>query len=415
MSLPAGRVQLLAQEHMRNLFIVGSQGIPAGYGGLETFTEEVATRLCARGHDVFVTCERARSDRDRPGTYRGVRLLYVDAPVGNLRTFVADRKALLLCGHHAQPGDVVYLLGYGVGPYAAGPVGALQRRGIEFWLNPDGLEWKRPRWSWAVRQYLRFAEGFLLRKADRVICDASAIREHHERAYGLAPETTEVIEYGAPIVREADPNVELRYEQFLRRHGLEKGHYYTYVGRFVPDNSMELMVRGVLDRRARRPLVVLAAEDRTDPFYKRLRRLIDSSDNRQRVILTGGIYDRSLLQAVRLGEFAYFHGHEVGGTNPALVEAMGLGSLIVALDTPFNREVAGDAGMFFKKDFEAFVAALVEIESLTEAEIQTRRRTARARIQQHYNWDRIAGLYSRLLGRPASGSCMVEHSPDVSM
>lgn len=386
----------------RQFFIVGSQGIPASYGGLETFAHELSVRLVARGHPTFVTCERAPGEPHGPDEFQGVRLLYVEAPANNFRTMVADRKALLRCGELARRGDVVCLLGYGVGPFARGAIRKLRRKGVEFWLNPDGLEWKRPRWPWYARRYLRWSEGFLLREADRVICDAAAIRDFHEEEYGIPAEKTEVIEYGAPVVEEIDdPEVLARRDAYLERYGLRPGEYYTYVGRFVPDNNMELMVRGVLDARVERRLLVFAAHDESDPFYRHLDALIRNSADPDKVILTGGVYDQPLLEALRKGEFAYFHGHEVGGTNPALVEAMGLGSFIIARGTVFNREVLRDAALYFEKDVESFVQAILRAEALDQDEVAEFRRRAVERVRTHYNWERITDRYEELLGAGA--------------
>lgn len=390
---------------MRTLFIVGSQGIPAEYGGLETFADETATRLAARGLPVVVTCEKTPDEPSGPAEYEGVELLYVEAPDNNLRTLIADVKALWRCYQRAKPGDVVYLLGYGVGPFAWPVLKAMQAKGVAFWLNPDGLEWKRPRWPVWARAYLRFSERFLLRQADRVICDAAAIRAHHQRMWGVGPARMDVIEYGAPVVNRDDLSADVlaRRGEYLAQYDLEPGDYYTYVGRFVPDNNMELMVRGMLDDRIERRLLVFAKHDEDDPFYQKLRDVVRSSDQPDKVIFTGGVYDQPLLQALRLGEHAYFHGHEVGGTNPALVEAMGLGSFILALNTVYNREVLGDAGLFFGKSVESFVQTVMRAESLSDDAVQQHRDRAVERVRTHYNWERIADDYEHLLlGRPVA-------------
>lgn len=383
---------------MRRLFILGSQGIPARYGGLETFTDQLATRLADRGWPVTVSCELAYGEEPGPREYRGVDLFYVEAPDNVFRTPVSDRKALLRAGEEAEPGDVVYLLGYGVGPFAGGPIRALRQHGVEFWTNPDGLEWKRPRWPWLVRRYLRFSEGYLLNRSDRVICDAAAIRDHHATEYGLTEGRTEVIEYGAPLVTQVeDEDLIRRRDEWLARYDLRPGEYFTYVGRFVPDNNLELMVRGMLDARTERRLLVFAAHDEDDPFYRSIRNLIDASDDPDKVVLTGGVYDQELLQALRLGEYGYLHGHEVGGTNPALVEAMGLGSFVLALGTPFNREVLDEAALYFEKDVDSFVETVQRAESLEANQVAELKERARDRVRSHYNWERITDEYERLL------------------
>jgi rhamnosyltransferase len=389
---------------MRRLFILGSEGLPADYGGLETFTQELATRLVDRGWPVTVTCEHTRDESPGPDTYEGVDLVYIEGPGNNLRTIVSDRKALLRCAELASPGDVAYLLGYGVGPFAWGAIRKVKRRGVEFWLNPDGHEWKRPKWPWHVQRYFHFCEWFLLGQADRIFCDAAAIRDHHAAEYGVREERMEVVEYGAPLVdRVEDEALLRRRDEFLAEHGVEPGRYYTYVGRFVPDNNLEMMVRGVLDPRIGRPLLVFAAHDEDDPFYRRIASLVEASDDPDAVVLTGGVYDQPLLRALRLAAFAHFHGHEVGGTNPSLVEAMGLGSFILALDTPYNREVLDDAGLFFQKDVESFVRTVREAEALDDDRVDELRERARDRVRSHYNWERITDEYERCLRAGANG------------
>jgi len=383
---------------MRKFFIVGTQGIPARYGGLETFAHELATRLAARGWPVWVTCEKTSDQPPGPPSFQGVNLLYVNAPGNNLRTIVGDRRALYRCAELADPKDVVYLLGYGVGPFAWGALRALARKDIEFWLNPDGLEWMRPRWPWHVQQYFRFSERFLGKRSDLVVCDAAAIREHHATTYAIPRERMEVIEYGAPVVDDvADKATESRCLSYLNEYGLSFGEYYAYVGRFVQDNNLELMIRGVLDPRVKRRLLVFASHDPSDVFYQRMSKLIRQSGDREKVVLTGGVYDRELLQALRLGGFAYFHGHEVGGTNPALVEAMGLGSFIIALDTPFNREVLQDAALYFTKRHDDFIEAILRAESMRSDAIEDIRMRAQDRVREYYNWERITNAYESLL------------------
>ena len=380
---------------MNTLFIVGSRGIPADYGGFETFAEELATGLAARGHSVYVTCERTTSDAQGPSTYRGVELLYVTAPDNNLRTIVADVKALWRCYRLAESGDVVYLLGYGVGLFGWPVLKALQAKGVRVWLNPDGIEWKRSRWSVWAQAYLRFSEWFLPRYVDRVICDSEAIESHHLQNGGLSAARTDVIEYGAPVVQREDLSATVirRRNEFLSRYNLGPGDYYIQIGRLVPENNLDLMIRGVLDDRIQRRLLIVANRQENEAFYRSLRRRVEAAGASDQVLFVGTIYDQPLLQAFRVGAHAHLHGHEVGGTNPVLVEAMGVGNLILSLNTPFNREVLGEAGLFFGKSVESFVRALCRAERLSDAQVQEFRRRAINRVRTHYNWTHVTDKY----------------------
>jgi rhamnosyltransferase len=386
---------------MPTLFIVGSRGVPANYGGFETFAEEIATRLSERGIEVYVTCEHTSREEERPSRYDGVNLLHVEAPDNHLRTIVADCKALRMCRDRAEPGDIIYLLGYGVGPFAWPIIRSIKKRGIRFWLNPDGLEWQRPRWSKLASTYLYLAESFLLRYADKVICDAEAIKEYHQRRNDVPPERTEVIEYGAPLMEDTPDSMKSRRSQYLDERGLQVGDYYLYVGRCVPDNNMELMIRGVLDERVRRKLLVISNYKENRSFHRHLEKVISKSGQPGKVVLAEGVYDQPLLQAIRSGAFAYVHGHEAGGTNPALIEAMGVGCLCIGVDVPFVREMMDEAGIFFDKRVENFVQTLLETEALSDHEVDDLRRQAQQRVRDRYNWRRITDKYERLL-RPNS-------------
>ncbi|MCS3634717.1 DUF1972 domain-containing protein [Salinibacter ruber] len=382
---------------MSQLFIVGSRGIPAAYGGFETFAEELSTRLAARNQTVSVTCEQTSEDADRPDTYQGVNLLHVPTPDHALRPILADLIALWTCYHRGEPGDVVYLLGYGVGPFAWPLLKGLHAKEIEVWLNPDGVEWRRSHWSWGARLYLRFCSWLLPRHVDRLICDSTAIRARHLQNEGVDASHADVIEYGAPIVQTDDltPSVRARRDQYLRQHDLSLGEYYIQVGRLVPENNLKLMIRAVSDPRVSRPLLIIANRDSHNGYYQTLRTLAADRGASEQVVFGGTVYDQPFLQALRLGAYAHLHGHEVGGTNPALVEAMGLGSLILALNTRFNREVLGRAGLYFGKSVEGLVRRLQLADRFSDTTIQEHQRRAVERVRSHYNWPRIVDAYER--------------------
>lgn len=387
---------------MSRLFIVGSRGIPADYGGFETFTEELSTRLAARDRTVYVTCEHTRENSEPPSTYQDVHLLPVSVPNHAARPILADVKALWQCYRRGEPGDVVYLLGYGVGPFAWPLLKALRAKDIEVWLNPDGIEWRRSHWSWGGSLYLRFCSWLVPRLVDRLVCDSEAIEAHHLQNNGVDASRTDVVEYGAPVIQSDDlsKSVKERRDQYLRQYNLSLGEYYIQVGRLVPENNLELMIRAVSDARVPRTLLIISNRDSHNGYYQKLQALVDTQDAPQQVVFAGTVYDQPLLRAVRLGAYAHLHGHEVGGTNPALVEAMGLGNLILALNTRFNREVLGRAGLYFGKSVESLVQMLCHADRLSNTATQQYQRQAVERVRAYYNWPRIVDEYERRIWNP---------------
>jgi glycosyltransferase involved in cell wall biosynthesis len=357
--------------------IVGSRGIPARYGGFETFAEEIAVRLVARGYDVTVMCEE-EGDMRLP-SYRGVRLEYVPAPaLGGLTTVVHDCRALWRC---RKDFDVVYMLGYGAALFCALP----RLWGTPVWINMDGMEWRRSKYGFFGRTWLRTMERAAVGIATRLVADASAIRTELASRYRRMPPAT-VIPYGAHVVAAPPP------PSVLDEWGLAPRRYYIVVCRFEPSNHVLELLEGFADSASPHPLVVLGNYRCETPYIRELVRVAGTDE---RIRMVGTVYDQAKLHALRYHSIAYLHGHSVGGTNPSLLEAIGCGNPIIAHDNPFNREVAADAGLYFisPADVARHIHTLEHEPGLRE------RLSARAyaRIAERYTWDHIEAAYLDLL------------------
>ena len=364
----------------RSLAILGTRGIPARYGGFETFADEVSTRLVRNGVSVVVFCENDDPAAPKPATYRGVDLVYVPVPrLGPLSTIVHD----LRCLWRARSAyDVVYMLGYGAALFCWLP----RLFGTEVWINMDGIEWRRTKYGRLGRLWLRLMEATAVRTPSRIVADADAVeaslRRRHRR---LLP--CSVIPYGAPA-RVDEPE-----EAPVRALGLQPGRYHLVVCRFEPENHVREIIEGYTASRSQRPLVVLGTARADTPYVRELRRLAAADE---RVIMIPPIYDAERLTALRYHACTYLHGHSVGGTNPSLVEALGCGNAVIAHDNAFNREVAGRGALYFTE--AADVPGLVE---RLEADDQLRQqlgRDARQQQQERYTWDAVVAHYLDLLG-----------------
>ena len=395
-----------SQNPKPSLFIVGSKGLPASYSGYETLAEEVGTRLTKRGTNVHVTCEVASEEEIGLPEYRGVHLSYIQAPDNHLRTFISDYKALKRCAELADRGDVVYLLGYGIGPFLWTVLRELKQKGIRFWINPDGLEWKRSRWPAVVQKYLRFAEGFVVNRADRIIADSVAIKNYLQSEYALPDKRFSVVEYGAPKNEAAvDRNVEKEVLAFLHEHDLVEGEYFMKVARCVPENNIALIAEAFAKTpKINKKMLVITNRDSGNAYYQKLQRIVAKSEAEERVHILGPIYDQPFLMHLRRKAYGYMHGHEVGGTNPSLVEAMGEASFILAFDSVFSREVLDDAALFYDKNVDDVIRTVVKAINLPDAEIERFRTRAKARVEMHYNWKRITDCYESLIREQALSS-----------
>lgn len=358
------------------LAILGTRGIPARYGGFETFAEELAVRLANRGVDVTVYCEAGQEDA--PESHKGVRLEYIPSPdFGPLTTILFDIRCLI---DARKRFDAVYMLGYGVSAFCFIP----RIYGSNVWINMDGIEWGRAKWGLAARVYLKAMEAFAMYSPNRIIADAQGIKGFLEGRHRRVP-PCDVIAYGAHVVDSVPQDA------VLGEMGIETGGYYLVVCRLEPENHLLEIIEGFNASGSVSPLVIVGNHDIDTPYVKRLKAVSGKG-----VRFAGAVYDEAKLKALRYHCMAYFHGHSVGGTNPSLLEALGCGNIVIAHDNPFNREVAGDCGHYFKRPeaIPAFMAAIEGLSGRQRHEISAR---ARLIIKERYDWDKIADKYLRLL------------------
>lgn len=350
--------------------IVGTRGIPARYGGFETFAEELSTRLAARGHHVSVYCRERYSE----STYRGVHLIY-------LPTF--RHKYFDTVAHTCS--STLRLLGRGHDALlycnAANAIFTCIPRmfGIPVALNVDGLERNRKKWNALARTWYRVSEWLATWMPNIVVTDAAAIADYYHQRYHR---DSVMIPYGA----ELGP---LPTADALGPLDLEPGKYFLYVSRLEPENNA-LLVREAFERVRTDFKLALIGDAPYAPDY--IRRVRDTKD--PRVVMPGAIYGRGYHE---LGShcFAYIQATEVGGTHPALIEAMGRGALTLYLDTPENEEVAGGAGLPFTR--ENLPSVMERVLAMTDAECESWRAKAMERVRSRYSWDAVTDQYEKLL------------------
>jgi glycosyltransferase involved in cell wall biosynthesis len=347
--------------------------------GFETAFSEIAPRLVQRGHEVTIYGRAsAHSPSARPATDLGVRLHYMPSPGGKnfsavIATFFAVLHALLF-----QRFDVWFFVNVGMGHHCA--LARLSGRPVV--MNVDGLDWTREKWGRVARAYFRSAARAAVRFATRLVTDAEAMRAYYRAHYDV---DSTMIAYGADVAGSERP-------ELLSGLALAPRDYYLIVSRLVPENTLEEMLEGYRRSGSRRSLVVVGGATYRDAFHERLR-AIAGADSRIRLL--GHVHDQALLRELWCNCYAYLHGHSVGGTNPALLRAMGYGSCILARDTVFNREVLADGGRFFAPDAES-VRAAVEAIDADPAGADALREMGPARIRAHYSWPQITDQYESL-------------------
>lgn len=355
--------------------IVGTRGIPARYGGFETFAEELSTRLVQHGHVTTVYCRERFSKPD----YRGVRLKYL--PTIRHKYFDTIAHTFFSTLHLAitrQQDAVLYC-------NAANAVFTWIPRilGMPVALNVDGLERNRKKWNALAKAWYRISEWLATWMPNVVVTDAKVIAEYYRTRYGRK---SEMIPYGAPIGPVPGTAV-------LQKLQLEKRRYFLYVSRMEPENNA-LLVREAFEQVETTSKLALIGDAPYAADY--IQKVRDTRD--ARIVMPGAIYGDGYHE---LGShcLAYIHATEVGGTHPALIEAMGRGALVLYLDTPENEEVAGGAGLPFQRDD---LAALIRhVLEMSESERESWRAKAMDHVRARYSWDAVTDAYEKLLTRLA--------------
>lgn len=365
----------------RSLRILGIRGIPASHGGFETFAERLAVWLVGRGWDVTVYCQENGDGPPRTGSWHGVRLVHVPVPFeGSRGSIVFDWRSVR---HASRETGVVLTLGYNTALFGR----VYRRRGVPHVVNMDGIEWRRAKWSAAVKLWFRFNERYACRTADHLVADHPEIKNHLARHVPADRITT--IPYGADAVASPD-------EATLAGLDLRRDGYALVVARPEPENSLLEIVTGYSARPRGHDLVVLGDLRPEERRYDRAAR--DAAGPGVRFL--GAIYDRGVLDSLRAGTRAYIHGHRVGGTNPSLVEAMGAGSAVLAHDNRFNRWVAGDGARYFRsaRDVDDTLTALLP----DDGAIARMRDASRQQFRARFRWEGVLQAYEALLERYAA-------------
>ena len=365
-----------AQRRRRilKIAIVGTRGIPANYGGFETFAEELSCRLVQRGHEVTVYGRSHYVPRSMR-SYKGVRLVvlntlrtkYLDTPV---HTFYSGLHAL------TRGYDVVLMCNSANAMFL--PLFKLGSRAVA--INVDGLEWKRKKWNWLGRSVYRLSERLSYSFSDALVTDAKAIQDYYRSTHG---HDGVFIPYGASVDK-------TETTEALAQLGVQPRSYLVYASRFEPENNAHLIIEAYRRLECEMPLVMIG-----DAPYSR--RYIRGLHERARgnVVFPGAIYGTAYRELMSHA-YCYIHATEVGGTHPGLLEGMGVGNGVLVNDTVENREVAGDGALYFQSEVLALTERLRYVLEHPDELLDTAA-VARRRIASNYNWDSVADAYENLL------------------
>lgn len=380
---------------MKHIFIIGSKGIPAKYGGFETFVEKLTEGKKSEEIKYHVSCLADNYDEFE---HNGARCFNIKVPnIGAAKAVYYDILALKESIKYIEKNNIknsiIYILACRIGPFVGYYKKKLKKLGGTLMVNPDGHEWKRAKWNKAIREYWKLSERYMVKNADLLICDSKNIEKYIKEDYKQYKPNTTFIAYGADVKKSNLSDDDGKILNWYKEKNINKKEYYLVVGRFVPENNYETMISEFMKSKTKKDLVLITNVEK-NKFYEELKERT-RFDKDKRIKFVGTVYDQELLTKIRENAYGYIHGHEVGGTNPSLLEALATTDLNLLLNVGFNKEVGLDSALYFSKE-EGSLTNLIDNE-LENKDIYNLGIKAKERINQEYSWSKIINKYEKVL------------------
>lgn len=400
-------------KEVQHVFLVGAKSLGA-YGGYETFVNKLTEYHQDNKKIKYHVACKANGDgcmdetkldgitriSDTEFTYHNAHCFKIHVPkIGPAQAIYYDIVALQECCKYIKQykikNPIVYIMACRIGPVAKYFYKKIHKLGGRVYLNPDGHEWMRAKWSKPIRFYWKVSEQMMVKHSDLVICDSVNIEKYIHECYdgkgikGANPKTT-FIAYGAETRKSKLEDDDPKLMGWYYQKGLSAKNYYLVVGRFVPENNYETMIREYMKSKTEKDFAIITNVN--DKFLDELEQKLHFREDK-RIKFVGTVYDQELLMKIRENAYGYFHGHEVGGTNPSLLEALGSTDLNLLLGVGFNREVAEDAAVYWSKKDGNLAALIDKCDAFNEVKRAEFGCRAKERIKTAYSWDYIVGRY----------------------
>lgn len=379
---------------MKDIFIIGSRGLPAQYGGFETFVEKLISHKVSPAIRYHVACLSDESTGNH-FDYKGADCFTVNPPkLGPARVIAYDMMAinysLKLIKKEGIQSPIFYILGNTIGAFIVHFAKKIQSVGGILLVNPDGLEWKRAKWSKPVQSYLKYSEKEMTKYANLIISDNRGIETYIQNTYPWA--RTTFIAYGTDLSKTTLTAEDDLVRDWYQEWQTQEKDYYLILGRFVPENNYETAIREFMKSSTERDLVIICNHE-GNSYFDELRQ-ITGFDKDKRVKFVGTVYDQDLLKYIRNQAFAYIHGHEVGGTNPGLLEALAQTDLNLIYNVDFNHQVAQETALYWNKEDGNLSQLIDSVDG--QVSFEDFGNAAKANMKENYTWEKIVGEYEEL-------------------
>ena len=381
--------------NIQHIYIIGAKNCGA-YGGYETFLEKLTEYHQENPQLKYHIAWKGTEKKEF--YYHNAHCFQINVPdIGHAQAIYYDVAALNFCikdiKKHKIKTPIVYILAYRIGPFAAYYRNKIHKLGGRVYVNPDGHEWLRAKWSPLIRKYWKLSEELMVKHADLLICDSKNIETYVRNTYSKYKPDTTFIAYGADLRLSKLADKDNKIINWYLKNGLEKKNYYLAVGRFVPENSFEIMIREFMASNSKRNFAIITTSN--NKFLAELEdRLHFKKD--KRIKFVGTVYDSELLKKIRENAYAYLHGHTVGGTNPSLIEALGSTDLNLLIDVGFNQEVAEDTALYWSSDIDDLRKLIDKVDAMSIESIHELGKKAKKRVADAYTWEYIGYKYEQL-------------------
>ena len=381
--------------NIQHIYIIGAKNCGA-YGGYETFSEKLTEYHQENPQLKYHIAWKGTEKKEF--YYHNAHCFQINVPdIGHAQAIYYDVAALNFCikdiKKHKIKTPIVYILACRIGPFAAYYRNKIHKLGGRVYVNPDGHEWLRAKWSPLIRKYWKLSEELMVKHADLLICDSKNIETYVRNTYSKYKPDTTFIAYGAELSLSKLADKDNKIINWYLKNGLEKKNYYLAVGRFVPENSFEIMIREFMASNSKRNFAIITTSN--NKFLAELEdRLHFKKD--KRIKFVGTVYDSELLKKIRENAYAYLHGHTVGGTNPSLIEALGSTDLNLLIDVGFNQEVAEDTALYWSSDIDDLRKLIDKVDAMSIEAIHELGKKAKKRVADAYTWEHIGYKYEQL-------------------
>ena len=407
----------LVTQPVQHVFLIGAKSFGT-YGGYETFINKLTEyHQDHKEIQYYVACKANGQGCMDESKLEGVTILSeeeflyhnahgfkikVPEGLGSAQAVYYDmaalRKSCEMIERDQIPHPIIYIMACRIGPFMRTFYERIHKLGGRIFLNPDGHEWKRTKWSPLVRKYWKESERLMVKYSDLIVCDSMNIEKYIHDSYdgkglqGASPQTT-FIAYGAETRKSRMTDNEAFFLSWLEEHGASVGQYYLIVGRFVPENNYKTMLREFMSSHTSKDLLVITNQnEKLEACLERELRFHSDA----RIKFVGTVYDQELLMKIRENAYGYLHGHEVGGTNPSLLEALGSTDLNLLLDVGFNREVARDAALYWNKTPGNLSSLIDKADAMEKDAMERLGVMAKKRIEEAYSWQFICDRYAQV-------------------